>query len=38
MTPGDRADEFAAALSDRAKAGVEVQLLIIFRLSIEFME
>lgn len=28
MTPGDRADEFAAALSERAKAGVEVQLLI----------
>lgn len=28
MTPGDRADEFAAAISDRAKAGVEVQLLI----------
>jgi len=28
MTPGDRADEFAAALSDRAQAGVEVQLLI----------
>lgn len=28
MTPGRRADEFAAALSERAKAGVEVQLLI----------
>lgn len=28
MTPDRRADEFAAALSDRAKAGVEVQLLI----------
>lgn len=28
MTPGDRANEFAAALSERTKAGVEVQLLI----------
>ncbi len=28
MTPGDRANEFATALSERAKAGVEVQLLI----------
>lgn len=28
MTPGRRADEFAAAVSDRAQAGVEVQLLV----------
>ena len=28
MTPGRRANEFAAALQERAKAGVEVQLLI----------